>query len=156
MINVISDRLNRQRMFSLALVFAVTAAVAGCSDAPTKPKPITGSNLKKVAMLYMMYMQNNTAPLTKDQQLIDFAKTRSPEGMKTLDIDVSQVEQYFTSSRDGKAYRLVFKLPPSDPTNPAVVAYEQVGVGGKREVGFSNGNVEDVDETRFRQLVPNR
>jgi hypothetical protein len=156
MVAFIPERSTRHQMFSLALVGALVAAVAGCSEGPTKAKPITGSNLKKVAMLYMMYTQNNTTPLAKNDQLIAYAKTLSPEGMKTMDIDVTQVEQYFKSPRDGKPYRLVFKLPPSDPTNPPVVAYEETGVGGKREVGFMNGNVEEIDDARLRQLVPNR
>jgi len=145
-----------RRTFSLGLVVVVLSAVAGCSGGQTNLKPLTGSNLKKVALIYQLYTQNNNKPLTSEQQLITYAKSLNPDGMMSAGIDVAQVEQYFTSPRDNKPYKIVFKLPQSDPTNPPVVAYEQVGVGGKREVAFLTGNVEEVDEARFRQIVPAR
>jgi len=147
----------RKLRYSVALAVVAIVSAAGCSKGPTKATPLTGSNLAKVAQIYNMYTQKqNSTSLTNEQQLITFAKSLSPEGMKSLGVDVTQVEQYFTSPRDGKPYRIVFKLATTDPANPPVVAYEQVGVGGKREVGFLTGKVEEVDETRFRQLVPSR
>ena len=35
-----------------------------------------------------------------------------------------------------------------------IIAYEQTGVGDKRLVASSLGGVEEVDEARFRKLVP--
>jgi hypothetical protein len=35
-----------------------------------------------------------------------------------------------------------------------VIAYERTGDGGDRFVAFASGGVEEVDEDRFRQLVP--
>jgi len=35
-----------------------------------------------------------------------------------------------------------------------VVAYEQEGVNGKRFVASKMGAVEEVDEARFRKMVP--
>jgi len=150
----IPDRRRSRRPLTLALALAV-ASSAGCSSGPAQPKPLEGSNLSRLAMLCTMYVQqhNNAAP-PSEQELIKFAKTLNPEGMKKIGIDVAQAEQYLTSPRDGKPYHIVFKTQAADPANPPVIVYEQVGVNGKREVGFLGGKVEEVDEARFKQLVP--
>jgi len=152
---VIANR-RRHLWTVLAAVVAMTASAAGCSNGPSKPAPLEGSNLGRLAMLYTIYMQNNKKPLTNEQELITYAKTLNPAGVKSLGVDVTQVEQYLTSPRDGKPYRIIFKVQGGDPANPPVVAYEQVGVNGKREVGYMFGKVEEVDEARFKQLVPAR
>jgi hypothetical protein len=154
---VIGDHRRRNGRFTFALALAVVASAAGCTKGPNQPAPLEGSNLSRLAMLCTMYVQqhNNTAP-PNEQELIKFAKSLSPEGMKKIGVDVTQVEQYLTSPRDKKPYRIIFRIQAVDPANPPVIAYEQVGVGGKREVGFMFGRVEEVDEARFRQLVPAR
>jgi len=136
---------------------AVAAALAGCSKGPAKMAPQEGTNLNRLVSIYSLYAQqhNNIGP-PNESELIKFAKTLDPEGMKIVGVDVTQVEQYFKSSRDGMPYRVIYKVQSGDPTNPPVIAYEQTGVGGKREVGFFSGRVEEVDEARFRQLVPAR
>jgi hypothetical protein len=35
-----------------------------------------------------------------------------------------------------------------------IIAYEQTGVNGKRFVASSIGGIEEVDATRFQELVP--
>ena len=44
---------------------------------------------------------------------------------------------------------------PPGPGGAPVIAYEQEGVGGKRFVASSLAAIEEVDEARFRELVPN-
>lgn len=68
-------------------------------------------------------------------------------------LKVTDVDALFTSSRDGKPIVVVYAPRPAK-MDPNVVAYEQDGVDGKRLVGFSLGTVEEVDEARFRELVP--
>jgi len=155
-LTVMAHHRRRNPRILCALVAVVTAAAAGCSGGPSKPVPLQGSNLGRLAMIYTLYLQNNRTPLTNEQDLVTYAKSLKPEGVKAMGIDVTQVEQYFTSPRDGKPYRLILKVQGGDPANPPPVAYEQVGVNGKREVGFLFGKVEEVDEARFRQLVPTR
>jgi hypothetical protein len=54
----------------------------------------------------------------------------------------------FTSPRDGQPYVVHYKQAGT------VVAYERDGKDGKRLVAYPSGQVEEVDETRFKQLVP--
>jgi hypothetical protein len=62
---------------------------------------------------------------------------------------VGSIDELFVSERDGQPFVIVYGQSPQ-----GVVAYEQTGVDGKRQVGFKLGNIEDVDEARFRELVP--
>src|SRR3712207_8080558 len=54
-------------------------------------------------------------------------------------------------SRDNQPLAVVYGTPPSGSD---VLVYEKTGVDGKRMVGRSMGSAEEVDESRFRELVP--
>ena len=68
----------------------------------------------------------------------------------------TDVESLFVSPRDGQPYvvRYGLKFGGPSPGGSPVVAYEQTGVGGYRYVAFAVGGAEQVDEKRFRELVP--
>jgi hypothetical protein len=63
----------------------------------------------------------------------------------------------FVSPRDNQPYVVRYDLDRSQlmpgPTMP-IIAYEQTGVNGNRYVADMVGGVREVDETKFRELVP--
>jgi hypothetical protein len=66
---------------------------------------------------------------------------------------VASVDELFISERDGQPFVVIYgKYPPGMASK--IVAYEQDGVVGKRQVGYSAGAVELIDEMYFRELVP--
>jgi hypothetical protein len=78
------------------------------------------------------------------------------EAIKNSDVPlealkVSSVDELFVSERDGQPCVVVYG--PRQPGNDVVV-YEQTGVDGYRQVGHMIGKVEEVDEAKFRELVP--
>jgi hypothetical protein len=87
----------------------------------------------------------------KDEQ-----EFRDAIGKMDLSLDlmkVSSVDQLFVSERDGQPFVVLYgPLPQTQGSD--VIAYEQTGVDGKRMVGHKIGMVEEVDEARFRELVP--
>jgi len=75
---------------------------------------------------------------------------------RAINFDRAEVDKLFVSPRDGKPYVVRYAVKLGDPRNPVPIIHEQDGAGGKREVGFSYGRVEDADEARYRQLFGGR
>ena len=143
-------RLARPSLF--ALLAAVTAA-AGCSS-KTGAVPKSSSNLVKLVSLYNVYTTQNRAGPASEAEFKKYILGLKPEGLQSLGIDPAQIDSYFVSSRDNKPYKFLYKVRTGDPTKPPVIAYEQDGSGGTREVAFLNGVVQEVDEAKFKELVP--
>jgi len=61
----------------------------------------------------------------------------------------------FVSSRYKKPYMVIYGPTSGEgPAGQPVIAYEQEGMNGKRFVASKMGAVEEVDEARFRKMVP--
>jgi len=114
------------------------------------------SNLKPLAIFYGQFTgQHQGQPPASEAEFKEFVRSL-PSG-DLASFNVSDAESLFTSSRDGEPYVIVYGAPsgPPGPGGSPVIAYEQTGKGGKRFVASSMGAVEEVDEARFKELVPN-
>jgi hypothetical protein len=131
-------------------------ALAGCGGHRANQAQ-EESNLKPLALLYGQFIgQNRGQPPATEAQFKDFIRAQGKTLLESF--HVSDVDGLFVSSRDGKPYVVRYgpaaaKGPPG-PGSAPVIAYEQAGVGGRRFVASSMGAVEEVDEARFKQLVP--
>jgi hypothetical protein len=67
--------------------------------------------------------------------------------------NITSTDELFISERDGQPYIVFYGTRPKGVGND-VLAFEQLGVGGKRYVGYGLGFVEELDEQRFSELVP--
>ena len=113
--------------------------------------------MKPLAVYYGQYQgKHQGRPPANEAEFKAFLKTLPPEALGSF--AVTDVESLFVSSRDKKPYAIKYgKVEgPPGPGGMPVMAYEQEGVGGKRFIATTIGAVEEVDETRFRQLVPRR
>lgn len=66
---------------------------------------------------------------------------------------VNSVDELFISERDGQPFVVLY----GEPTKGAaadLVAYEQVGVAGKRLAGYSLGAIAEIDEQQLANLAP--
>lgn len=86
----------------------------------------------------------------------DEAEFKAALGKANLTLDgmkVSSIDELFVSKRDGQPLVVVYGQPPAGSD---VVVYEQTGVNGLREVGHRIGQVDEVDQARFDELVPKK
>jgi len=147
--------LPRHGWSSLGLV-TFCAFLVGCSSHQANLEQ-EQSNLKPLATLYGRFIgQHRGQPPANETQFKQFINSGGKDLLSSF--NVSSADELFVSSRDGKPYVVLYgpeaaKGPPG-PAGSPVVAYEQEGVGGKRFVASSMGAVEEVDEARFKQLVP--
>lgn len=142
----------RLLLFALALV-----ATVGCLGSQTASQEKEESNLKPLAVFFGRYLaQHRGQPPQDEAEFKQFLTEISPEELKTFNL--TSTDQIFVSSRDKQPYVIIYGQPTGPSKGPGgapIIAYEKVGVGGKRYVASSLAGVEEVDETRFRELVPN-
>jgi len=113
------------------------------------------SNLKPLAVFYGRYVaQHRGQPPADEAQFKQFLNSINPSELAAF--QVNSVESLFVSPRDGKPYVIVYghsRQRPAPGASP-VIAYEQEGKGGKRLVANALGAVEEVDQARLKQLLP--
>lgn len=137
------------------LCLSMLAFLGGCGGGGSKPQPKAEAHLQALAVFYGRYLsQNRGRPAADEKAFKQFLAKFNPSEFTSFGLSSS--DEMFASPRDHQPYVVRYNVPigPPGPQGPSVVAYEQTGVGGKRYVAFGLGGVEEVDEARFRQLVP--
>jgi hypothetical protein len=110
------------------------------------------SNLKPLAVYYGRFIgaHQGKSP-ANETELKEFIRKQPAEDLEAM--GVRDVESLFVSSRDKKPYRFNFSPKETQPGQIVVFAWEQDGIEGKRYVGGTLGQIEEVDATRFGELV---
>ena len=126
----------------------MTALFVGCSDVSEKTVNKELSHVRIVTMLYAKALSQLGHP-PKDEQ--EFKQAISSSNISLQSLKVDSIDQVFVSDRDGQPLVVVYGPPKSGSD---VIVYEQTGVDGKRLVGHKIGMVDEVDEARFKELVP--
>ena len=140
----------RRCVHRAAAFIALAATLGGCSKTPSTVGKPEVSRLRPLAVLYASAASALHHP---PQNEAEFKKYIASQKGKMLDVlKVEDPDAIFVSERDGQPY--VVKYVAAGGKIPDVVAYEKVGVGGKRMVGFATGVVADLDEAQFRESVP--
>lgn len=104
------------------------------------------SHLRLLTNLYVKAARELGRTPKNEQELKD-AISKLDVSLERM--NVASIDELFVSERDGQPFVIVFGRSPQ-----GVVAYEQTGADGVRQVGFKLGNIEEADEARFRELVP--
>lgn len=136
------------------VVGLLLAVGAGCGSNQAKVDQET-SNLKPLSVLYGQFIGQHRGQPPKDEaEFKAFVKALDPSVLKAL--NVADAESLFISSRDKQPYGIVYGAAsgPPGPAGQPVVIYEQIGVGGRRYVASTLGAIEEVDEAKFKTLVP--
>lgn len=152
-----NHRRSKRPMIPALLVLSISmVSMAGCADNDPRDKvaAMNDLNIKRVANLYTAYQFRHGFAGPKDEAaLLDFIQHgMSPEKLRMMQVDVSQVEGLLTSDRDGRPFKIKYGVPGGIGVVTPVV-FEEVGKEGKRQVGFTGGTVEEVDDARYAQLL---
>lgn len=137
----------------LCLAAAVLGLLTvGCGGARRRAQQREESNLKPLAILYGRFIgQHRGRPPASEEEFKKFIGSFGKEQLATF--NVTDVDSLFVSPRDQKPYVVLYgKSPPAGSAR--VIAHEQEGQGGTRFVATDLGKVEEVDEARFREMVP--
>lgn len=138
------------------LILACVSFLVGCGGTQTASQATEESGLKPLAVFYGRFIAQHRGQPPKDEaEFRQFLGTVGAEELASF--NVQNIDQIMTSSRDNQPYVVLYGAPTGPAKGPGgapVIAYEKQGVGGKRFVASNLGGVEEVDEARFKELVP--
>ena len=141
-----------QATFKWLSLFGILTFALGCTGQDTDALNRQESNLQPLSILYGKYSASHRGQVPADEKAFrGFIMSLPTEDRARFKAD--DIDSLFISSRDNKPYHIVYAKEAGQGRSD-VVAYEQEGVGGKRWVARSLGILEEVDEARFKELIP--
>ena len=129
-------------------------ALAGCSTDETANKvaAMNTSNIQRISNLYAGFQNMKSSSGPKDEaELKTFIKEYDPNKLQMMGVNANDLDKLFTSERDGKPFKVKYGVGGGRGSVSPVV-FETVGQDGKKQVGFTGGTVEDVDDARYQEL----
>jgi hypothetical protein len=144
---------------SLATVYLL--ATAGCSSDNTAKEiaAMNNTNIQRVANLYAAFQTMRSPNGPKDEaEFKDWIKAYNPVSLSAMSVDPNNLDKTFTSERDNKPFKVRYKVG-GGRGSVAPVVFEDTGVNGMRQVGFTGGGgpggggaVEEVDAAHYKDL----
>jgi len=141
-----------------ALAMIVLTALAGCSrdDTARQVGAMNASNVQRVANMYAAFQHYNGGRGPSDEgEFQAFIKHFAPSNLAMMGIDPNHLDALLTSERDGKPFKIRYKAGGGRGAVVPVV-FEQEGKDGKKQVGFTGGRVDTVDDATYQQLWSGR
>jgi hypothetical protein len=142
------------RRAAVVAVAALLAGLAGCSrnKVAEQVAAMNTSNMHRLANIYAAFQNFKGGKGPKDEaELKTFIKEYDPEKLHMMGIDPSNLDSVFTSERDGKPFKIRYKVGGGRGSVDAVI-FEEQGVDGKKQVGFTGPKIEEVDEATYQKL----
>lgn len=139
------------------IAVVLLGAVAGCGGGGRSNQEQEASPLKPIAKFYGDYVnQHQGRPPRGEAEFKAFLKESKNAEVLKAEFKFTDIDKLLISPRDNKPYVIYYgKMSTSTgPGGAPVVAYEKEGSGGKRFVASALGAVEEVDEARFRKMIP--
>jgi hypothetical protein len=126
--------------------------LAGCGreTAEDRIAAMNNSNIRRVANLYNAFQlrKGMKGPKDKAEFTTFIEQEMSPIKLERMQVDKSNVESLFTSERDSQPFVIRYGVN-GGLGNAEAVIFEAQGDGGVRQVAFTNGTVQDMDEATY-------
>jgi hypothetical protein len=137
-----------------ATLLGALVGLAGCGDKiADQVGAMNKSNLQRVANIYEGHQNMKGGKGPKDEaELTKFIKEYDPAKLKMMGIDANDVPKLLTSERDGKPFKVRWGVGGGRGA-VAPVVFEQEGKDGKKQVGFTGGKVEEVEDSQYRAYL---
>jgi hypothetical protein len=141
--------------WSTVTIFAMGIVCIGCSrdDPGSRIGAMNDTRIKQLANLYMAHQMRHGSNGPKDEaEFKTFIKSGMPSHrLEMMRVDPAKVDDLFVSERDGQPF--VIKYGQSGgPMSQLAVVFEKEGQAGKKQVGFTNGKVEELDDAKYQEL----
>jgi len=144
---------NRRRTATGLVAAFVLAATAGCGpDIAGQVGDMNKSNIQRLGNMYAAFQNFKSGRGPNDEaELRTFIKDFDPKKLSMMKIDPNNMDALFTSERDGKPFKIRFQVGGGRGSVDPVI-FEQEGKEGKKQVGYTGGKVDAVDDTDYAQL----
>lgn len=141
---------------ALMLILLVNVSlILGCggADSQSMIAEANDTNIKRVATLYSLYQLRNKLKGPKtEEDLKSFVQSQDPERLRLANIDATNIDELFTSDRDGQAFTIRYGVNTKVRGPSLPVVFETEGVDGKRQVGFTDGAMQEVDSNLYDEM----
>jgi hypothetical protein len=144
--------MHRTRIVSAGVAAVLAAGLVGCTDETAKQiGAMNTSNIQRVSNLYAGFQNMKSPKGPKDEaEFKEFVKAYAPDKLTAMGIDPGNAESVFVSERDGQPFKIRYKVG-GGRGSVAPVVFEAVGKDGKKQVGFTGGKVEEVDDATYQK-----
>ena len=145
----------RLRRFPVRAVM-LSFVTAGCSqdDPGSRVAAMNDARIKQLANLYMAHQMRNGSNGPADEKAFKsfIQNGMAPHRLEMMRVDPSKLDELFISERDGQPFVIRYGQRGGVMSKLAVV-FEKEGQGGMRQVAFTNGSVEEVDDARYQEFL---
>ncbi len=142
------------KVAATALMLAALGALGGCrgNSVASQVAAMNDANIKRVANMYAAFQnfKGNRGPADA-AEFKGFIQEFDPNKLAMMGIDKGNLDATFTSERDGKPFLVRYKVGGGRGSVDPVV-FEQEGKDGKKQVGYTGGKVEEVDDATAKHL----
>ncbi|HUR52489.1 MAG TPA: hypothetical protein VMZ71_00020, partial [Gemmataceae bacterium] len=142
------------RALALCAAVPLAALLAGCSSDKTAQQvgDMNKSNIQRVGNLYAAFHNIKGARGPKDEaELRQFIAEFDPAKLQMMGVNKDNIDGLLTSERDGQKFQIRYNVGGGRGSVDAVV-FEKVGANGTKQVGYTGGKVEDVDDSTYKEL----
>jgi hypothetical protein len=127
--------------------FALGLVLIGCAEKP----PAEESDLRLLSVMYGQFRASHRGELPQDEK--EFKNFIANErGHVLTNSGISNVDALFVSQRDGKPYVVKYRST-KDWLLEEMVAYEQTGEDGVRQVANDMGRVMELTDEQFQARI---
>lgn len=138
------------------LLMLLTAAfIAGCggTDAKSMIAQANDMNVKRLATAYSFFhLKNRFKGPRNEAEFKKFISEQDAARMELAGIDVNNVDGLFIGERDNLPLKVRYGVNSRVRGPSLAVVFEDTGVDGLRQVGFTNGSMQEVDSADYDSL----
>jgi len=140
---------------SASCLAVLALAFSGCGGSDELNSP-TANKLKAIGKLYLDFVatRSGTGPAS-EQEFKKHLRGLPEHVLNSNGMDPKAIDDAFVSGRDQQPFVILYgiKVTQVSGTSAPLVAHEKTGKDGRRLVGYANGKVELLDDTRLQALL---
>jgi hypothetical protein len=103
-------------------------------------------------LLYSYHLRNNFKGPNDEAALKEFIRSQNADRLARAGIDAAEVDSLFNGERDGQAFKVRYGLDTYIRGPSLPVIFEADGIEGRRQIGFTNGSMQEVDTTEYELM----
>jgi hypothetical protein len=138
-----------------AVLVAAGGGLFGCrgNSGPAMIAANNDTNLKRLGTLYGFFQLRNEFRGPRDEaEFRAFITAQDARRLALAGVSPASIDTLFVSERDRLPFRIRFGVDTRVRGPALPVVFEQEGLGGRQQVGFTGGAMEEVDAATYESL----
>ena len=144
----------RWMIFAMALCGLTFLPGCGGDNTVEEVGKMNSTNINRLANLYSAFQNGvsggGSGGPKDESEFRKYIQNYPADKLKMMGVDTSNLDGLFKSERDGKPFKIRYKVGGGRGSPASPVVFETEGKGGKKQVGFAgNTTVEDCDQATY-------